>query len=799
MRRMRCCALMLLILLWTCALGLLSADEKAPSGGETSAATRLAERHQAALTLLRQGRATEAVAAFAAAKDAVLSSPELGPTAKSRFLYNFGVALEESGMTSKAADAFLKSRQLDPGFKEPVDATIALVQKSTSTPLAWVARDALLETLILQGDLGDSRRLLERVFTKTGWAGDPALADQEINLLAGYLTAAALGPKEFQRDWQPRLARDVPGMSARVAAKVQLLEQAYLSDLPVIVNVPDGHEFTRAWQASSVESEILSRLLKAIGERAAADGAEQAAMALFALSWSSAENINAAVHLVAVLQESSGRLDSDGGILQALIDALFKGRSEAYLRADWPNTFRLHTVLAGIFEQQQRWGDTAEPASAIFQLVRAIRASENLNASAAAALEAVPALHARLARAYKEVRELPSRVLEEYLLATKGYLACGRPGAAETVLFQARRVEAEFNIHSPGQELSGLEDKIRAEQQVRSSATHISDSRITEWILAKLAADPEIRPGSLRVETENRVVTVFGQVDSEQKAFEIDQLVRSTGGVLRYRQVLRPAGSAREPRSPIKPSPGEPGPIETLEPKAPVISFLSPNPVPGANGQQPFTVYGRDFAPGANIVLRDLVDHQEFDHRRSLTFSATQIVLFPNFTIDEHLWSVEVINPDQRSTGQVQFQVVAPAGTDPRADLAFGSIEVQRRLSEMRELNSGPDVADDRSELQRAPGPAPVIRSVSPNPVIGSLHTTRFTVSGSDFRMGANVILRDLTEGQAFDHRRSSSFTSTEIVLNPIFTTDQHLWSVEVIDPDEKSSGQFEFQVLAPR
>ena len=188
----------------------------------------------------------------------------------------------------------------------------------------------------------------------------------------------------------------------------------------------------------------------------------------------------------------------------------------------------------------------------------------------------------------------------------------------------------------------------------------------------------------------------------------------------------------------------------------PVISSVSPNPVTGSNSAQPFTINGSNFVTGANVTLRDLTAGQTFANRVASSFSSTQIVINPIFTTAAHSWSVEVINPNGQSSGQFQFQIIAPLG------------------------------------------PPPVISSVSPNPVTGSNSAQPLTINGSNFVTGANVTLRDLTAGQTFANRVASSFSSTQIVINPIFTTAAHNWSVEVINPDGQSSGQFPFPVIAP-
>ncbi|HBL25704.1 MAG TPA: hypothetical protein DD490_02595, partial [Acidobacteria bacterium] len=92
----------------------------------------------------------------------------------------------------------------------------------------------------------------------------------------------------------------------------------------------------------------------------------------------------------------------------------------------------------------------------------------------------------------------------------------------------------------------------------------------------------------------------------------------------------------------------------------------------------------------------------------------------------------------------------------------------------------------------------PAISSVSPNPVTGSASPQAFTINGSGFETGANVTLRDTTANQTYANRPASSFSSTKIVLNSNFSTAAHNWSVEVINPNGKTSGQYLFTVRSP-
>jgi len=92
----------------------------------------------------------------------------------------------------------------------------------------------------------------------------------------------------------------------------------------------------------------------------------------------------------------------------------------------------------------------------------------------------------------------------------------------------------------------------------------------------------------------------------------------------------------------------------------------------------------------------------------------------------------------------------------------------------------------------------PSVGSVWPYQIIGSNVVQPFSIYGSNFVSGANITLRDKSTSEVFPNLVASSFNSTQIVINPIFTTTAAVWSVEVINPDGKSSGEFTFQVVAP-
>lgn len=98
----------------------------------------------------------------------------------------------------------------------------------------------------------------------------------------------------------------------------------------------------------------------------------------------------------------------------------------------------------------------------------------------------------------------------------------------------------------------------------------------------------------------------------------------------------------------------------TVQASAPSIASVSPNPVSGTNGTQPFYINGANFVANCDVILRDLTAGQTFSNRTIVSFSSTQIQIAPNFTTAMDNWSVEVINPDNQSSGQYSFNVVLP-------------------------------------------------------------------------------------------------------------------------------------------
>ncbi len=195
---------------------------------------------------------------------------------------------------------------------------------------------------------------------------------------------------------------------------------------------------------------------------------------------------------------------------------------------------------------------------------------------------------------------------------------------------------------------------------------------------------------------------------------------------------------------------------------APKISSVSPNPVVGVDHSQPFTIKGSNFICEPDVTLRDLRDESKYTKRAIASCSADSITINPNFKNKPTKWSVEVINPDGKTSGEYRFDVKAPP--------------------------------PGKGQL-----PAPRIDSVSPDPVSGADRAQRFTIKGANFVCNPNVELQNRTEDDVFPKRRIGVCSASSITINPNFQDASATWTVEVINPDGQSSGKRRFDVKASK
>ncbi|MES1240300.1 MAG: BON domain-containing protein [Acidobacteriota bacterium] len=77
----------------------------------------------------------------------------------------------------------------------------------------------------------------------------------------------------------------------------------------------------------------------------------------------------------------------------------------------------------------------------------------------------------------------------------------------------------------------------------RSPGTQVDDAAITAAVKAKLAADGDINPFNIDVDTNEGVVTLQGRVEKEEARTKAEQLARDTNGVKRVINLVKVGGN----------------------------------------------------------------------------------------------------------------------------------------------------------------------------------------------------------------------------------------------------------------
>ena len=73
----------------------------------------------------------------------------------------------------------------------------------------------------------------------------------------------------------------------------------------------------------------------------------------------------------------------------------------------------------------------------------------------------------------------------------------------------------------------------------RTAGTQVDDAAITAAVKAKLAADGDINPFNIDVDTNEGVVTLQGRVEKEAARTKAEQLARETDGVRRVVNLVK--------------------------------------------------------------------------------------------------------------------------------------------------------------------------------------------------------------------------------------------------------------------
>lgn len=214
---------------------------------------------------------------------------------------------------------------------------------------------------------------------------------------------------------------------------------------------------------------------------------------------------------------------------------------------------------------------------------------------------------------------------------------------------------------------------------------------------------------------------------------------------------------------------------------SPVISSVSPNPVTATGSAQPIVINGSNFQTNPSVYVQWSSGSKTLLSSEVAYNSSSNITMTINVGTISDTWYVRVTNPDGKQSNLQPFSVQAASASPTPTPTSTPS------------ATANPTPTPTATPIAGVPS----ISNVSPNPVPGSTASQRFTINGNNFLSSSVVNLRNITTGIAYLNRTVSSQTATALVINPVFGTEAHTWSVEVVN-GTLSSGQFQFTVQTP-
>ena len=284
----------------------------------------------------------------------------------------------------------------------------------------------------------------------------------------------------------------------------------------------------------------------------------------------------------------------------------------------------------------------------------------------------------------------------------------------------------------------------------------------------------------------------------------------------------------------------------TTQIPVPVISSISPNPVPGIYGDQVITIYGSNFVQGATVILNDLT-YGGGPYTKSTTFySSGQLTISANVTAENALWSAQVDNPGGTASNLFYFTTQIPVPSissilpnpvpgiyGDQVITLYGSNFVQGATVILNDLTYGggpytkattfygsgqlaisanvtAENATWSAQVDNPGGtvsnlyyfstqiPAPSISGISPNPVPGIYAQQVVTIYGSNFVQGATVTLNDLTYGGGPYTKPTTFYGSGELTISVNVTVENALWSAQVNNSGGASSNVYYFTTQIP-
>jgi NADH:ubiquinone oxidoreductase subunit F (NADH-binding) len=184
---------------------------------------------------------------------------------------------------------------------------------------------------------------------------------------------------------------------------------------------------------------------------------------------------------------------------------------------------------------------------------------------------------------------------------------------------------------------------------------------------------------------------------------------------------------------------------------APVIGSVTPNPMTGSTAAQTLTIAGSGFLSGAKVAA--IYSGGSSTNLTVTSLSATQIQATIITSTTARTWSITVTNTTGTASAAASLSVVAPST-------------------------------------------APLIGSVTPNPMTGSAAAQTLTIAGSGFLSGAKVAA--IYSGGSSTNLTVTSLSATQIQASIITSTTARTWSITVTNTTGPASNAASLSVVAP-
>lgn len=182
---------------------------------------------------------------------------------------------------------------------------------------------------------------------------------------------------------------------------------------------------------------------------------------------------------------------------------------------------------------------------------------------------------------------------------------------------------------------------------------------------------------------------------------------------------------------------------------APTVTSLSPNPMSGSTASQTLTVNGAGFVAGSGLKV--MVGSASYTGSQVTFVSSSQLTVSVNVGVGAQSLAVQVVNPSGQASNDANLTVNPPVT-------------------------------------------APVINSLNPNPMVGSVNVQTLTVNGTGFLPGLKLIIGSTVMSGV----QLVLQTATQIQVNIITGISAHTYAVQVVNANGGTSKSVNFQVDAP-